>query len=122
MVRLLASVGCVLVAACAAAAAEKPQVIDLWPGQPPGGKAAGGNLTAWTCTNFDKRAYEPIDDADKASCRPDFAVLVYPAYLVTKDADQLAPDIRVTKETPPMFLAHAGDDKIVPQNSVEMYL
>ena len=86
------------------------------------GFSAGGNLTAWTATNFDKRSYEPIDAADKVSCRPDFAVLVYPAYLLNKDGDGLAADIRVTKETPPMFLAHAGDDKVLPQNSVEMYL
>ena len=86
------------------------------------GFSAGGNLTAWTATNFDKRSYEPIDDADKVSCRPDFAVLVYPAYLLNKDGDGLAADIRVTKETPPMFLAHAGDDGVSPVNSVEMYL
>ncbi len=86
------------------------------------GFSAGGNLTAWTATNFDKPSYEPIDDADKVSCRPDFAVLIYPAYLLNKDHDGLAADIRVTKETPPMFLAQAGDDPVLPQNSVEMYL
>ncbi len=86
------------------------------------GFSAGGHLTAWTATNFDKRSYEPVDDADKASCRPDFAVLVYPAYLVNKDGDGLAADIRVTKETPPMFLAHAGDDKVTPLSSIEMFL
>jgi acetyl esterase/lipase len=86
------------------------------------GFSAGGHLTAWTATNFDKRSYEPSDDADKISCRPDFAVLIYPAYLVAKDKDELAPDIRVTKETPPMFLAHAGDDGVRAENSIAMYL
>jgi acetyl esterase/lipase len=45
------------------------------------GFSAGGHLTAAAATNFDKRAYSPIDEIDKVSCRPDFAVLVYPAYL-----------------------------------------
>src|SRR5205085_3228057 len=65
------------------------------------GFSAGGHLTAWTATNFDKRAYEPADEIDRVSCRPDFAVLVYPAYLLAKGKDELADDIRVTKETPP---------------------
>src|SRR5581483_6874656 len=67
------------------------------------GFSAGGHLTAWTATNFDKRAYEPIDDADKASCRPDFGVCIYPGGVITKDGESLSPEIHVTKETPPMF-------------------
>jgi acetyl esterase/lipase len=86
------------------------------------GFSAGGHLTAWTATNFDKRAYDAIDDVDKVSCRPDFAVLVYPAYLLAKGKDELAPEIRVSKETPPIFFAHAGDDGIKAENSVAMYL
>ena len=86
------------------------------------GFSAGGHLTAWTSTNFDKRAYEALDDVDKISCRPDFAVLIYPAYLLGKTKGELAPDIRVTKETPPTFFAHAGDDPVRPENSTTMYL
>jgi acetyl esterase/lipase len=85
------------------------------------GFSAGGHLTAWTATNFDKRSYESIDEVDRVSCRPDFAILIYPAYLVLKDKDELAPDIRVGKETPPMFFAHAGDDRVRPENSVILY-
>jgi acetyl esterase/lipase len=85
------------------------------------GFSAGGHLTAWTATNFDKRSYEPIDEADKESCRPDFVVLIYPAYLVTKDKSELAPDIRVSENSPPTFFAHAGDDGVSPLNSVVMY-
>src|SRR5881397_2494110 len=51
------------------------------------GFSAGGHLAVMTATNFDKRAYEPIDDIDKVSCRPDFAVVVYPGYLVPEDED-----------------------------------
>lgn len=86
------------------------------------GFSAGGHLTAWASTNFDRRAYEPADAVDKVSCRPDFAVLVYPAYLVKKDADELRPDIRVSKSTPQTFLAHAGDDPVDARNSVVLYL
>jgi acetyl esterase/lipase len=86
------------------------------------GFSAGGHLTASTATNFDKRAYEPIDDVDKESCRPDFAVLIYPAYLVDKSKKVLNPEIRVSGKSPPIFFAHAGDDPIEAENSVAMYL
>jgi acetyl esterase/lipase len=85
------------------------------------GFSAGGHLAASASTNFDKRAYEPVDDADKVSCRPDFAVLVYPGYLVGKDGDPLNPDIRIRKECPPTFFAHAADDPVPADNSVKMY-
>lgn len=87
------------------------------------GFSAGGHLTAATTTNFDRRSYEPIDAIDQVSCRPDFSVLVYPAYLVDKDSLQLRPDIRVSKETPPVFFVHASDDRgVSPANSAQMYL
>ena len=83
------------------------------------GFSAGGHLSASASTNFEQRQYDPIDEADRASCRPDFAVLVYPAYLT--EGDGLAPEIRVTKETPPVFFAHASDDHIGPENSIALY-
>ncbi len=86
------------------------------------GFSAGGHLTAWTSTNFDKRAYEPIDEVDKVSCRPDFTVLVYPAYLANKERDALVPEIRVTKQTPPMFFAHAWDDGVPAEGSILLFL
>jgi acetyl esterase/lipase len=86
------------------------------------GFSAGGHITAWTSTNFDKRSYAPIDDVDRISSRPDFAVMIYPGGVVAKDTDDLSPEIRVTKETPTSFFAHAGDDRVRPQNSIIMYL
>lgn len=86
------------------------------------GFSAGGNLTARTATNFDKRAYDAIDAVDKVSSRPDFAVLIYPSYLVVKDKAELAPEIRVRKECPPMFLVHAGNDPLPADGSVHCYL
>jgi acetyl esterase/lipase len=86
------------------------------------GFSAGGHLTAAAATHFDQRTYEPIDAIDQVSCRPDFAVLVYPAYLVGPDKSQLAADLHVRKECPPMFFVHAGDDGVPAENSVVMYL
>jgi acetyl esterase/lipase len=89
------------------------------------GFSAGGHLAVMTATHFDKRAYEAIDEIDKVSCRPDFAVAVYPGYLVPEDEDTdvLAPYIRIPAGTPPIFLVHASDDRESgPQHSVAMYL
>src|SRR2546426_4319813 len=87
------------------------------------GFSAGGHLAIATATSFDKRTYEPVDDVDKISCRPDFAIPVYPGYLKAKDKDELAPGLRIPSGTPPVFLAHGGDDLISPpENSVLMYL
>jgi len=84
------------------------------------GFSAGGHLSAATSTNFDRRAYENQDSHDQTSCRPDFTVLIYPAYL-QKDM-VLSEEIRVGKETPPAFLAHAHNDGIGPENSIAYYL
>ena len=87
------------------------------------GFSAGGHLAMAAATSFDKRTYEPIDDIDKISCRPDFAIPVYSGYLKAKDKDELAPGLRIPTGTPPVFLAHGGDDIISPpEHSVLMYL
>ena len=51
------------------------------------GFSAGAHLAAAASTNFDKRAYESIDDIDKSSCRPDFAVVIYPGGIIEKARD-----------------------------------
>ncbi|HEV2949229.1 MAG TPA: alpha/beta hydrolase [Gemmataceae bacterium] len=87
------------------------------------GFSAGGHLVLATATSFEKRTYEPMDDFDKVSCRPDFAILVYPGYLKAKDKDEIAPGLHVPAGTPPVFLAHGGADIISePEHSVLMYL
>lgn len=87
------------------------------------GFSAGGHLAIATATTFEKRAYEPQDATDRVSCRPDFAILVYPGYLKAKDKDELSPALSIPPGTPPVFLAH-GDEDIIspPQHSVCMYL
>ena len=87
------------------------------------GFSAGGHLVGATATNFDRRSYEPIDDVDKISCRPDFGIMAYSGYLKAKDKDDVAPGLRVSAKTPSIFLVHASDDAISSvEHSVMMYL
>jgi acetyl esterase/lipase len=77
------------------------------------GFSAGAHLSAALCANSDRRSYPPVDDADQASCRPDFAMLIYPAYLTVKEqGDQIASELPLTTNTPPSFLAMSQDDPI----------
>src|SRR5439155_13707709 len=101
------------------------------------GFSSGGHLVAAISTHFDKRLYPAVDAADKESCRPDFAVVIYPGHLSLSaaewDANQgarkfvirkpknetmadkqfgLNPDIPVTRQTPPTFLLQAEDDHV----------
>src|SRR5262249_43427702 len=84
------------------------------------GFSAGGHLTACTAL-AEKRMYENVDKADELSCTPNFAILVYPAYLVEKDGT-LKAEYKVKKDSPPMFFAHSSDDGVTSENSVAMYL
>jgi acetyl esterase/lipase len=87
------------------------------------GFSAGGHLALAVATGFETRTYEPIDDIDRVSCRPDFAVAVYPGYLVRKETGLLEEHIHIRARTPPVFLVHAGDDTMADaENSVGMYL
>lgn len=87
------------------------------------GFSAGGHLAIATAISFEKRTYEPSDEIDKVSCRPDFSIPVYSGYLKHKEKDELAPGLSVPKDTPPVFLVHGGDDIISPpEHSVYMYL
>jgi acetyl esterase/lipase len=88
------------------------------------GFSAGGHLVAAISTHFQKRLYPAVDAADKESCRPDFAVALYPGHMlehVSKDFE-LNPYVPVTSKTPPTFLLQAEDDPVDPvQNSLVYY-
>ncbi len=76
------------------------------------GFSAGGHLAARASTNYKERAYKPVDAADQTSCRPDFTVLIYPAYLANAEATGLdEAGLPVTAETPQAFIAIAARDK-----------
>jgi len=78
------------------------------------GFSAGGHLAARTSTNYAKRAYKTIDADDEASCRPDFAVLIYPAYLTAKGGGLDTATLPVTNQTPSTFIAVAFNDRFTP--------
>jgi acetyl esterase/lipase len=89
------------------------------------GFSAGGHLSAAISTNYKKRLYPLVDAADKESCRPDFAVVLYPGHMQrhTSNDYRLNPYVPVTKETPPTFLLQAEDDPVDPvQNSLVYYM
>jgi acetyl esterase/lipase len=75
------------------------------------GFSAGGSLCARASTRYGDITYEPVDDADQASARPDFAVLIYPAYLDHGHNRTLTPELSVDRNTPPMFLFATYDDR-----------
>jgi len=80
-------------------------------------------LAAAISTHFDERLYSPIDDADKFSCRPDFAVIVYPGYLALADKNFApSPDINPTEKTPPTFIVQAEDDPVHVENAVGYFM
>jgi acetyl esterase/lipase len=77
------------------------------------GFSAGGHLVADISNHFQHRAYWPVDAADKESCRPDFAIALYPGHLsVAPHPRVLTPTLRVTRDTPPTFLIQAEDDPV----------
>jgi acetyl esterase/lipase len=87
------------------------------------GFSAGAHLSAALCCNYEKRRYPLIDDADQLSCRPDFALLVYPAYLTTeKESDKISPELKITTQTPATFLIQTQDDPVRVECSLYYYL
>lgn len=88
------------------------------------GFSAGGHLVAAISTNYQKRLYQPVDAADAQSCRPDFAVALYPGHLLenTTGEFELNPFVPVTKDTPPAFILQATDDPVDDvQNALGYY-
>ena len=88
------------------------------------GFSAGGHLVAAVSTHFAQRTYPLVDAADELSCRPDFAIALYPGHLWTPGTDlTLRPDIRVRTDTPPTFLLQAQDDHVDPvKHSLTYYV
>jgi acetyl esterase/lipase len=86
------------------------------------GFSAGGHLAVMISNNYEKRTYPVQDSADEVSCRPDFAILIYPAYLANGEKlDILAPEIQITSNTPPSFLVQTEDDPVHVENSLVYY-
>lgn len=88
------------------------------------GFSAGGHLAAMVMSQYGQQRTYPADPGiDAVSCRPDFAVLVYPAYVQDKEnPDCLAPGIVVDQGTPPVFLVAAHNDKTYAEGSAHLYI
>jgi acetyl esterase/lipase len=84
------------------------------------GFSAGGETAGLTSLFLEERQYTAADDVDKVSCKPDFAILIYPGGFDTKGQAQIRDNIKVTKDTPPMFLIHAIDDPVTANNSLAL--
>ncbi|WP_154857110.1 alpha/beta hydrolase [Cyclobacterium xiamenense] len=75
------------------------------------GFSAGGSLAARASTRFGEQTYTPVDAADSLSARPDFSLLIYPAYLDEGENRSLTPELRLNEATPPQFLFGTADDR-----------
>jgi dipeptidyl aminopeptidase/acylaminoacyl peptidase len=82
---------------------------------------------------------QSADPVNRLSCRPDFAILIYPVItmggkthagsrnnLLGKDptpetVELFSNEKQVTAQTPPTFLAHALDDQLVPPDNSQMF-
>lgn len=74
------------------------------------GFSAGASLSCRAATRWHDPAYVPQDEVDRLSCRPDFALLIYPAYLDEGEGGTLTPELSVSAETPAMFVFGNEDD------------
>lgn len=86
------------------------------------GFSAGGHLVAALSAGCERRLYAPVDAADAESCRPDFAIALYPGHLAVPERDfALNPALRVTGRTSPTFLLQAEDDPVDPVENSLVY-
>jgi acetyl esterase/lipase len=83
------------------------------------GFSAGGKASTRVATATE-RTYDATDKIDEQSCIPDFAVLIYPAWLVDQGTT-LIEDLSITSKTPPMFMAHAANDPVTCLSSVGLF-
>lgn len=82
------------------------------------GFSAGGETAGLAAIMHGNRLYDAIDKIDEVSARPDFAALIYPGGLLEKGNTKLRDHVKPSKDTPPMFLAHAYDDPVDMRNSL----
>jgi len=91
------------------------------------GFSAGGHLTMMTATHFDEKIYEPVDEIDQTSARPDFVIPIYPAYMMADEKERsrdvgLAPEMTIREDMPPVFISVTDDDENRAAASARIYI
>lgn len=77
------------------------------------GFSAGAHLAArLSCLPDGAEPYPPADAVDAVSCRPDFQMPIYPAY-ISRENFGTDPDFAITEKTPPAFIMQAEDDSLI---------
>jgi len=77
------------------------------------GFSAGGHLAAVLSNQDNPQSYPTVDAIDAVSSRPDFSILIYPAYLTLKEQkDRIAPELPISAGTPPTFVSISADDPV----------
>lgn len=84
------------------------------------GFSAGAHLSAVASTNYAERTYPKIDSYDEVSLRPNFTILVYPAYLAGENFT-ISPELKVDQNTPPTILIQTEDDHSHVNSSLFYY-
>jgi acetyl esterase/lipase len=82
------------------------------------GFSAGADVSARASILFNSKTYKPVDASDSISCRPDFAMLIYPAYFDQGENRSLTPDLKISNLTPPVFIFQATDDGLANSSLV----
>lgn len=82
------------------------------------GFSAGGHAAGMASLLQEDRKYESTDTIDQQPCSPNFAVLVYPAYLFDAETGKLSNGLTIPDGMGPMFLVHAQDDPVTPMTSL----
>lgn len=85
------------------------------------GFSAGGHAAAMAAIQQGERLSPTSDVIDKIALQVAFAVVIYPGGLIDNATGQLREEVKVTRETPPMFFAHAQDDGVSVENSVQLF-
>lgn len=82
------------------------------------GFSAGADVSGRAAILSGNKTYSPVDIADSSSCRPDFALLIYPAYFDMGENRSLTPDLKITGSTPPVFIFQSADDGLANSSLV----
>ena len=85
------------------------------------GFSAGGEMAALAATTLGNRTYKKVDAVDEEECGANFALLIYPGGLADRETGELRSYIPVSDHTPPIFFAHAADDRVTPLASTALF-